>query len=76
MPVLARRVGKSLVDAGFSLHRCIPRDPLGGVCLTPVPGSQGEDPAAICASASLSPGWFSIGCWPIVLPDVITAAGP
>ncbi len=41
MPVLARRVGQSLVDAGFSLHRCSPRDPLGGVCLTPVPGSGG-----------------------------------
>jgi len=41
MPVLARRVGQSLVDAGFSLHRCSPRDPLGGVCLTPVPRSGG-----------------------------------
>ncbi len=50
MPVLARRVSQSLVEAGFSLHRCIPRDPLGGVCLTPVPGSGGQDPAGICVS--------------------------
>jgi hypothetical protein len=50
IPALARRVGQSLVDAGFSLHRCSPRDPLGGVCLTPLPGSGGEDPAGICVS--------------------------
>ncbi|OLT17757.1 hypothetical protein BJF78_36555 [Pseudonocardia sp. CNS-139] len=41
--VLAREVATALVEAGFVLHDCAARSPLGGVCLTPNFGYGGRD---------------------------------
>ena len=53
MAILAGRIGQSLIEAGFSLHHCDrsdPLHPLGGVCLTLVPPSRGDEPAGVCVS--------------------------
>ncbi len=51
--VLGKRVARSLVMAGFSMHHCAEADPLyqlGGVCVLPVPESPGEHLAGIAVS--------------------------
>src|SRR6185437_9408810 len=47
---LARRIGRSLVEVGLSLHRCEQHDPmyrLGGVCLQSVEAQPGKNPEGI-----------------------------
>jgi hypothetical protein len=57
--MLAARIARSLVEAGFSLHRCESYDPmnrLGGVCLLGGEARPGENPAGIvvaCTTHSL-----------------------
>lgn len=53
MPVLAGRIGQSLIEAGFALHHCDQHDPLyplGGVCLTLIPAVRAENRAGVCVS--------------------------
>lgn len=53
LAMLSGRIGRSLIEAGLSLHRCEQGDPLyplGGVCLTPVPDERGGSPAGISVS--------------------------
>jgi hypothetical protein len=52
---LARDLGRSLTEAGLSLHHCATHDPLyrlGGVCPLPVPAEAGTGQGGISVSCT------------------------
>lgn len=54
LALLRAELEAALVEAGFALHDCVARSPLGGVCLTPSTISAYEPGAALIVTWAVS----------------------